>query len=257
MILPKLLKNNKDDSIIQVNKQLIFSQIHIEQYHYNDTSVTPKGTPHSSSKERSMSDGEIFFVYILGSLILTFAFLKFESTISNLILILIVLLESTFLTTSYVVTKKYCVDKSIRSILVFNTISTCLSPILLYLMKNPLKGPFVNKEEILNTISKDGILFLLSNVNTFAFLFYQAIGIIVLFLFLLFTLIGTVHILSMVNLALQNRLSKVWSWLFKKTFRFCKSATHYICVGILLLLMSFLLVSGILVSLITIVTAGL
>lgn len=249
VIIPKLLKSDKNDSTIRVDKQLIFAQIHIEQnqYIYNK-SAAPKTVSHNSSNGQGMSGGEILVAYAIGSLFLIYGFLRFESQISSVILIMTVLLESTFLTTSYVVTKKYYIDKSIKSILIFNIFATFCSPVLLYLMKNPLTNSFVNKEMILNTISNDGVFSLLSDVSVYGFLLYQAIGVIILFGFMLFTLIGTVHILSMVNLALENRLTKVWRWIYKKTLGFCNSVGFYISFGILLLVMSFLFVSGILAS---------
>lgn len=143
-----------------------------------------------------MSGGKILLAYVTGSLLLIYGFLKFESQISNTIMSMAVLLESTFLTTSYVVTKKYNVDKSMRSILIFNIFSTCCLPVLLYLLKNPLTNSFVNKERILNTIRSDGLVSLSFDVGGYVFLLYQALGVITIFAFMLFTLIGTVHILS-------------------------------------------------------------
>lgn len=249
VIIPKILNSDKKDREIRVDKQLIFAQIHIEQnqYVYNRSS-TPKKGSHNSSNGQGLSGGETVIAYVICSLFLIYGFLKFETQISNVILIMTVLLESTFLTTSYVVSKKYYIDKSIRSILIFNIFATFCSPVLLYLMKNPLTNSFVNKEVILNTISSDGVFSLLSDVNVYGFLLYQAIGLITLFGFMLFTLIGTIHIMSMVNLALENRLIKVWRWLYKKTLGFCNSVGFYISFGILLLVVSFLFVSGILAS---------
>lgn len=249
VIIPKLLKDNKEDSTFQADKQLIFAQIHIEQnqYIFNESTL-PKTVSNNSSNGHDMSGGEILVVYAIGSLFLIYGFLKFESQISNVVLIMTVLLESTFLTISYVVTKKNYIDKSIRSILIFNVFATACLPVLLYLMKKPFINLSVNKEMILNTISNDGVFSLLFDVKAYGFLLYQAIGVIILFGFMLFTLIGTVHILSMINLALENRLTKVWRWLYKKTLKFCNSVGFYIGFGILLLVMSFLLVSGILVS---------
>lgn len=249
VIIPKLLKSDKKDSTVSADKQLIFAQIHIEQnqYIYNKSTM-PKKDSHSSSDGQGKSGGEILVIYGIVSLFLIYVFLRFESQISSVILIMTVLLESTFLTTAYMVTKKYCVDKSIKRILIFNIFATFCVPVLLYLMKYPLKNAFVNKETILNTINKDGVFSLLYDINAYGFLLYQAIGVIILFGFMLFTMIGTVHILSMVNLALESRLTGVWRWLYKKTLGFCNSAGFYIGFGILLLVISFLSVSGILAS---------
>lgn len=249
VIIPKLLKNNKKDSAVSVEKQLVFAQIHIEQNQYiNNYPTTPQKNSQSSTNGQGMSGGEILVAYGIGSLFLIYVFLRFESQISSAILIMTVLLESAFLTTAYMVTKKCYVDRSIKSILIFNIFATVCVPILLYLMKNPIKNAFVNKEAILNTINSDGVFSLLHDVNAYGFLLYQAIGIIILLGFMLFMMIGTVHILSMINLALESRLTGAWRWLYKKTLGFCNSAGFYIGFGILLLVISFLFVSGILAS---------
>lgn len=249
VIIPKLLKNNKKDSAVSVEKQLVFAQIHIEQNQYiNNYPTMPQKNSQPSANGQGMSGGEILVAYGIGSLFLIYVFLRFESQISSAILIMTVLLESAFLTTAYMVTKKCYVDRSIKSILIFNIFATVCVPILLFLMKNPIKNAFVNKEAILNTINNDGVFSLLHDVNAYGFLLYQAIGIIILLGFMLFTMIGTIHILSMVNLALESRLTGVWRWLYKKTLGFCNSAGFYIGFGILLLVISFLFVSGILAS---------
>ena len=249
MIIPKLLKSNKMDNAVSVEKQLVFAQIHIEQNQYiNNYPTIPSNNSHPCANGQGMSGKEILVVYGIGSLFLIYVFLKFESQISSVILIMTVLLESTFLTTAYMVTKKCYVDRSIKSILIFNIFATVCVPVLLYFVKNPIKNAFINKEEILSTITDDGVFSLLYDVNAYGFLLYQAIGIIILLGFMLFTMMGTIHILSMVNLALESRLTGVWRWLYKKTLRFCNSAGFYISFGILLLVISFLLVSGILAS---------
>ncbi len=256
MIIPKLLKNNKKDSAASVEKQLVFAQIHIEQNEYiNNYSTMPQKNSRSSANEQGMSGGEILVAYGISSLFLIYVFLRFESQISSAILIMTVLLESAFLTTAYMVTKKCYVDRSIKSILIFNIFATVCVPILLYLMKNPIRNAFVNKEAILNAINNDGVFSLLHDVNAYGFLLYQAMGIIILLGFMLFTMIGMVHILSMINLALESRLTGAWRWLYKKTLKFCNSSGFYIGFGILLLVISFLLVSGILASILVNVKA--
>lgn len=246
IIIPKLMKC---EDVVKVDKQLVFAQIHIEQnqYIYNAPTTT-KTISRDSSREQDIGGGERLAIYLIGSLVLIYAFLRFESQISRVILIFMVLLESIFLTTTCMVIKRDYVDKSIRSILAFNIFATICVPILLYLMKNPITNSSINKELILDKIAKEGVFSLLNDVGAYGFLLYQALGIIILFGFMLFTLSGTVHILSMINLSLGNRLIKVWQWLYKKTIRFCNSAGFYIVFGILLLALSFLFVSGILVS---------
>lgn len=109
----------------------------------------------------------------------------------------------------------------------------------------------MNKQELLHQAEINGFFSLLEDVETFKFLLYQTIGVIIMVVFLFFTMIGLMNVLSTINLTLKNRFGKVWSWIFRKTLRFCKSVKFYIFFGSLLLVISFLFVSGILSMLIT------
>ena len=103
----------------------------------------------------------------------------------------------------------------------------------------------------LHQAERNGMFSLLRDVDTFGFLLYQAIGVIIMAGFLSFTMIGLMHVLSMINLTLRKRFGKVWSWIFRKTLGFCKSVKFYISFGSFLLVLSFLFVSGVLSMLIT------
>lgn len=107
--------------------------------------------------------------------------------------------------------------------MLFNIFATIGLPTLAYLEKNPIKGLIVNKQKLLHQVEKNGMFSLLWDMDTFGFLLYQAIGVIIMVGFLSFTVIGLMHVLSMINLTLRNRFGKVWSWIFRKTLRFCKS----------------------------------
>lgn len=250
VIIPKLLKDKTETPEIYVNKQLVFSQIHIEQKQYIVNTVGyQKQNNNSTNKSQSTSGGGMFFGALVVAVLLVFGFLKYEKEISTVILCTFVFLETTFLTTAYVIVKKYYVDKSIKLILLFNIFATIGVPILLYLEKNPVTGLVVNKQEILYQ-AEGNVFSLLRDVDIFGFLLYQAIGVIIMGGFLAFTMIGLMHVLSMINLTLKNRFGQVWSWIFRKTLGFCKSVKFYMFVGIFLLVLSFLFVSGALSTLI-------
>lgn len=250
-IIPRLLKNKKEMPEIHVDQKMVFSQIHIEQKQYIiNTPGCQKENRNSVNKSQSTSGGELLLGYLIVAAMLVLGFLKYEKEISTIILCTFVFIETTFLTTTHVIVKKYYVDKSIKSILLFNILATISVPILLYLVKNPITGQVVDKQEILFQVEKNGILSLLVDIDIFGFLLYQAIGIIILVGFLTFTMIGLMHVLSMINLTLKNRFSKMWSWVFRKTLGFCKSVKFYMFFGSLLLVLSFLFVSGVLSMLI-------
>lgn len=251
VLIPKLLKDEKKTTDIQVDKQLVFSQIHIEQKQYiinnsGNQCVNSKGT----YKSESSYGTEIVVVFLLVALFLIYWFLKYEKIICAVVLVLFVFLEVAFLVAEYIITRRYRIDKSIKYILLFNILSTICIPILVSFIKMPIMGPDFDKEAMLNKMQEEGIFTALFDVEVFGFLLYQAMGVIILIVFMIFTLVGMIHVLSMINLVLKNRFGKMWEWFYIKTMGLCKSVKFYISFGLLLLVLSFLCISGVLSALI-------
>ena len=249
VLIPKLLKDEKKTTDIQVDKQLVFSQIHIEQYIINNSGnqcVNSKGT----YKSESSYGTEIVVVFLLVALFLIYWFLKYEKIICAVVLVLFVFLEVAFLVAEYIITRRYRIDKSIKYILLFNILATICIPILVSFIKMPIMGLDFDKEAMLNKMQEEGIFTALFDVEVFGFLLYQAMGVIILIVFMIFTLVGMIHVLSMINLVLKNRFGKMWEWFYIKTMGLCKSVKFYISFGLLLLVLSFLCISGVLSALI-------
>lgn len=251
VLIPKLLKDEKKTTYIQVDKQLVFSQIHIEQKQYiinnsGNQCVNSKGT----YKSESSYGTEIVVVFLLVALFLIYWFLKYEKIICAVVLVLFVFLEVAFLVAEYIITRRYRIDKSIKYILLFNILATICIPILVSFIKMPIMGLDFDKEAMLNKMQEEGIFTALFDVEVFGFLLYQAMGVIILIVFMIFTLVGMIHVLSMINLVLKNRFGKMWEWFYIKTMGLCKSVKFYISFGLLLLVLSFLCISGVLSALI-------
>ena len=251
VLIPKLLKDEKKTTDIQVDKQLVFSQIHIEQKQYiinnsGNQCVNSKGT----YKSESSYGTEIVVVFLLVALFLIYWFLKYEKIICAVVLVLFVFLEVAFLVAEYIITRRYRIDKSIKYILLFNILATICIPILVSFIKMPIMGPDFDKEAMLNKMQEEGIFTALFDVEVFGFLLYQAMGVIILIVFMIFTLVGMIHVLSMINLVLKNRFGNMWEWFYIKTMGLCKSVKFYISFGLLLLVLSFLCISGVLSALI-------
>lgn len=246
VLIPKLLKDEKKTTEIQVDKQLIFSQIHIEQKQYIINASGNQGANSKGTYKSETSNGtEVFVAFLIAALFLIYWFLKYEKLICAVVLFSFGFLEVAFLVATYIITKKYRIDKSIKYILLFNILATICIPILISFIKMPIMGPNFDKEAMLNKVHEAGIFTILFDVEAFGFLLYQVIGVIILIVFMMFTLVGMIHVLSMVNLALKNRFSKIWEWFYIKTIGFCKTVKFYISFGMILLVLSFLCVSGI------------
>ena len=230
---------------------MFFSQIHIEQKQYiiNDSRKVRTNTK-DTNKGESLNGTELIVVFLLVSILLVNWFLKHERLICGIVIFSFVFLEMAFLMTACIITKRCEVDKSIKSIVLFNILATICVPILIFFLRTPIFDPGFNKEGILKQVEAEGILSILFDIKVFGFLLYQVMGIIVLFVFMMFTLVGMVHVLSMVNVALKNQFSRMWKWIYIKTVGFCKTVKFYISFGLVLLVLSFLFVSGVLWTLI-------
>lgn len=255
MIFSKIFEKKEQQQTTNfIDKQLVFNQIHIEQNRYIALETPQKEKP-SRRRTTSSSDnsGWILFGILIATLFLIYGYLKFEVEISRILIATTVLLESLFVTASFVIVRKFYVDIKLKTILLFNIIATVCLPILVYQMKNPIRGNHINKVAILEMMEQEGFISLLlsGDSSTYGYLLYQSAGIFVILLFIVFVILGAVHVLSMVNLTLNNRFQKMWKWLYKKTIHFCKSCGGYVFFGSLLLVVSFLFISGILISLLT------
>ena len=123
VIIPKLLKDKTESTEIYVDKQLVFSQIHIEQKQYTvNTAGYQKQNSNSTNKSQSTSGGEMFCGALVIAIVLVFGFLKYEKEISTVILCTFVFLETTFLTTAYVIVKKCYVRRKNEKFLLPNNI---------------------------------------------------------------------------------------------------------------------------------------
>lgn len=253
-IIPKLIKRDEEQTVNIIDKQLIFKQIHVEQNQYVYREA-PKRRARNGKASSSSSNGGVIIIYILGSLFLIYGYLKFEMEISRVLIALTVLLESAFITASINIIKKFYVDIKIKVILLFNIIATVGVPILVYFMQYPIQGLQIDKKIVLNMIEQDGLISLLGNPDTYGFLLYQSIGVVLIFGYMLFVMLGTLHLLSMVNLTLNSRLKKMWVWLYKRTIKVCNSCGWYIFFGSILLVFGFLFVSGTLISLLNNIAA--
>ena len=152
------MKDKNDISEINIEKQVVFSKIHIEQKQYIVNSIkSQRNSDKSNNKKQNLSEEQIIFCYFLIAVVLVKFFLKYERQINLFTLCTFVFLEVAFMTIAFIILKKYSIDKSIQHILMFNIVSTICVPIILYLEQNPILGKMLNKQEILNKVENSGI----------------------------------------------------------------------------------------------------
>lgn len=172
----------------------------------------------------------------------------YEANIKLGILLTFMFLESMFIASAYVIVKNNCIDSKIRSILIFNILSLIIVPCLIYFLEYPLIPRTIDDKTMYELIIKDGISVIFKQSNDFMSLLYQVIGLLFLLFFLFSTILGCLHTLSMLNLSIDG--NKFWTWIYKKTYIWCKSSFRYIVTNIIFVVLSFLMISGLLLELV-------
>lgn len=237
-IIQKLLLN--DTSTHHTYRQFNFTEIHIRQ---NNIISSPKDGNQNST---NANDNSSFILYIIGAFFLVRGYLMYEANIKLGILLIFMFLESMFIASAYVIVKNNCIDSKIRSILIFNILSLIIVPCLIYFLEYPLIPRTIDDKAMYEFIIKDGISVIFTQTNNFMSILYQVVGLLFLLFFLLSTILGCLHTLSMLNLSIDG--NGFWRWIYKKTYIWCKSSFRYIITNIILLVLSFLMISGLLLE---------
>ncbi len=100
-IIPRLIKDKNDTPQINIEKQLVFSKIQVDQKQYIvDSRESQRKSNKSNNRKQNLSGGEIIFCYLLIAAALVKFFLKYERQINLFTLCTFVFLETTFITTA-------------------------------------------------------------------------------------------------------------------------------------------------------------
>lgn len=100
-IIPRLIKDKNDTPQINIEKQLVFSKIQVDQKQYIvDSRESQRKSNKSNNRKQNLSGGEIIFCYLLIAAVLVKFFLKYERQINLFTLCTFVFLETTFITTA-------------------------------------------------------------------------------------------------------------------------------------------------------------
>ncbi len=230
------------EQIVIDGKQLNFDQIHLQQ------SIIIR-----QSREREMVVGQRcienddlgVFIYILGAMLLVYGFLNFQTNIKMTMAIAMLILEAIFWITAYLIIKNNMIDKKIRGILLFNILSAIYIPVIIYLLENSVVVKNINVADILLKMQQQGAISILLEPEKFGFVLYQAIGVFTVFAYMVVVLLGTIHVLAMLNLALEGKGQRIFGWIYRKSYWIVKSFTWYLTCNIILLVISMIFVLGI------------
>lgn len=255
VLIERLISKEKDPEKILNKYELNFNNIHIQQNEKIKEVVRYRSRPHKSKTSSELGPWEVIIGLLFIGLLLIWFYLKYEQQIIyGVLLASLFILFASLAAIFRMIKTKISFDSKFKSIVLWISISTILIPIELYFLKRPLFFEYVNKSEVLETMKTEGFTKILTkyNLNTFWFLLYQVFGVILALFSISLLIIGILHVWSMINLTLQNKMLKFWRFIYRITYSFVKSSKFYIIFSLFILILSFLFSSGILANLVLI-----
>lgn len=140
-------------------------------------------------------------------------------------------------------------EKELNLLLIINTLALVIVPWLINLTTKASE-----KQGIDITILKQkvelGNLFGSVDIYDILFLMYQISGLVSGIIYMFYILISNLYIVSLININLDSKWSRMWLGLYKKTYRFVKKPITVVIREGVLLAISYLLVSGVFLNLI-------
>lgn len=248
-IFTKLFSTDKQKSNIVVDKQINFIQIQQQQkinIYNQSTSTRRYQKRRADSQDNTYNIWELIIVLLIVSVYLIYIYIKYEHGIVVFMNILNSFVGTMLLTSTYMTIKKYKKDKTLKTILIFNGVAIICSFLLLYFAENPIMYKEIDKQVLFTQMKEKGMFEIIKNVQAFGFILYQLIGMVFIFVVILFMTLGTIHVLATVNLTMQTRLTKMWRLLFKISYGLCRNIKAYIVLGSILLVAAFFFISGVL-----------
>lgn len=135
-------------------------------------------------------------------------------------------------------------EKELNLLLIINMLALVIVPWLINLTTKASE-----KQGIDITILKQkvelGNLFGSVDIYDILFLMYQILGLVSGIIYMFYILISNLYIVSLININLDSKWSRMWLGLYKKTYRFVKKPITVVIREGVSLAISYLLVSGV------------
>lgn len=150
----------------------------------------------------------------------------------------------------------YCIRKGMRFrkdlnvLLVHNIFALIAVPFLIFQTNKGSEKWGIDMEVLRQQVIQTGKLPIFEDSFDFFFLGYQILGLAFIVLYMLFVLISNIYLVALININLNSRLRKMWLFLNRKTYRIATNTKMTILISAVFLILSYLMVSGIILDLI-------
>lgn len=209
--------------------------------------VVYKNTKNDSEDDSSF----IFFVIILFMIVAVVNYIKYSS-----IVYFIIIFMSTAIGVMALGMAVFCIKKGMQFrkdlniMLMFNMSALVTVPVLIWQTVVASEQRKIDMEALKAQITQTENFSIWDDMPTTIFLVYQIIGLMIIVIYMLSVLISNIYLISLINLNLNSGLRGMWQFLNQKTYTVGLKPAKIIWCEVIFLIISYLMVSGIILDLI-------
>lgn len=134
--------------------------------------------------------------------------------------------------------------KELNLVLIINTLALVIVPCIINLTTKASEKQGIDIAK-LKQEAELGNMFGSADLYDILFLMYQILGLVCAIIYLLCILISNLYLISLININLNSKLNRMWSFIYAKTYRLVSKPITIIVLEITFLIISYLLVSGV------------
>lgn len=197
-----------------------------------------------SSRTQNSGDevGVIFFAIIA----ILYPFVKYQETISAVLMLCSVALEIMTMCIVYIVIKRgWRFGRDIQSLVIYNMIATVAGIAIIVQMKHPVFYAGYSAIDVMKSIEVQGIVgVFFEQSNMIVYIISQMAAIVLLCFSMFSLLLSNISLWAMIRIIVTGKEKGFWNGIYNKLGSSCRKTKWYIKGSIGLLIMSFIFMSG-------------
>ena len=140
--------------------------------------------------------------------------------------------------------------KPLNLVLIFNILALVIVPWIVNLTIKTSKENGIDIKKIKQEVEL-GKGFGSADIFDIFFLMYQIIGLFFVIIYMFCTLISNLYLISLININLNSKWGRMWSFINEKTYRLMSKPIAIVVIEAVCLIIGYLFVSGVFLNLIT------
>lgn len=198
----------------------------------------------NQKKNDGNTDSYMWLIIIL-SIAAVAGYIKYSKIVHSTIIIISTAIGIMTLGMAFFCMKKGMkFKKELNLVLIINTLALVIVPYIINLTTKASEKQGIDIAK-LKQEAELGNMFGSADLYDILFLMYQILGLVCVIIYLLCILISNLYLISLININLNSKWNRMWSFIYAKTCRLVSKPITIIILEITFLIISYLLVSGV------------